>query len=73
MITAAIALVAGLCYWSEWYNLAFWILLYAIVYGGLGVLRGDNQTQPIYRGGSGATTAVLVPVAWHVGVLAGYL
>jgi len=73
MVTAAIAVVAGACYWCAWYEPAFWILLYAIVYGGLGALRGDNQAQAIYRGGSGATTAVLVPVAWHVGVLAGYL
>jgi hypothetical protein len=73
MITAGIGIVAGICYWFAWYNLAFWILLYAIVYGGLSALRGDSQTEPAYRGGSGAATAILVPVAWHVGVLAGYL
>ncbi len=38
-----------------------------------GAVRGDNHVQWAYRGGSGATTAVLVPVAWHIGVLAGYL
>ena len=47
--------------------------MYAIVYGGLGALRGDNQTQIAYRQGSGITIAVLIPVAWHIGELAGYL
>ena len=73
MITMCIAFGAGIFYWLAWYKLAFWILLYAIVYGGLGVLRGDNHTQPLYRGDAGLTTACLVPVTWHIGVLAGYL
>jgi uncharacterized membrane-anchored protein len=73
MITMGIALCAGVFYWLGLYKLAFWVLVYAIVYGGLGALRGDNHTQPVYRGGSGLTTALLIPVAWHIGVLAGYL
>jgi uncharacterized membrane-anchored protein len=73
MITMVIALGAGVFYWLASYKLAFWILMYAIVYGGLGALRGDNHAQPVYRGGSGLTIAVLIPVAWHIGVLAGYL
>jgi hypothetical protein len=55
------------------YKLAFWMLIYAIIYGGLSALRGDNQTQLVYRRGSGLTIAVLIPVAWHIGGLAGYL
>jgi hypothetical protein len=72
MITMAIALGAGLFYGLAYYKLAFWILVYAIVYGGLGALRGDNHAHPVYRGGSGLTIAVLIPVAWHIGGLAGY-
>ena len=53
--------------------MAFWILIYAIIYGGLGILRGDNYARPIYRGDSEVTVAVLLPVAWHIGRLAGYL
>jgi hypothetical protein len=73
MITMSIAVGAGIFYWLGSYQLAFWILVYAIVYGGLGVLRGDNHAQALYRRDSGIITAVLVPVAWHIGVLAGYL
>jgi hypothetical protein len=76
MITMAIALCAGVFYWLGCYTLAFWILIYAIIYGGLGVLRGalrrDNHAQLVYRKGSGLTIAVLIPVAWHIGRLAGY-
>jgi hypothetical protein len=53
--------------------LAFWILVYAIVYGGLSVLRGNGQIQPVYRRDSGLAIAVLIPVAWHMAGLAGYL
>jgi hypothetical protein len=73
MITMSIALLAGGFYWLACYKLAFWILLYAIVYGGLGALRGDNHVHALYRRDSGLVIAVLIPVAWHVGVLAGYL
>jgi hypothetical protein len=73
MITMGIALGAGVFYWLSCYKLAFWVLTYAIVYGVLGVVRGDNQLQWACRGSSGPTTAVLVPVAWHMAVLAGYL
>jgi hypothetical protein len=73
MITMGIGLCAGVFYWLGCYKLAFWILVYAIIYGGLGAVRGDNQVKWAFRGGSGLTTAVLVPVAWHIGVLAGYL
>ena len=41
MITMAIGLGAGVFYWLGIYKLAFWILVYAIVYGGLSVLRED--------------------------------
>lgn len=73
MITMAIGLGAGVFYWLGIYKLAFWILIYAIVYGGLSVLRGDSHTQPVYRRDSGLATAVLIPVAWHMAGLAGYL
>ena len=73
MITMAIGLGAGVCYWLGIYKLAFWILVYAIVYGGLSVLRGHGQIQPVYRRDSGLATAVLIPVAWHMAALAGYL
>jgi hypothetical protein len=72
MITMAIGLGAGVFYWLGIYNLAFWILVYAIVYGGLNVLRGNGQIQPVYRRDSGLAIAVLIPVAWHIGGLAGY-
>ena len=49
MMTMAIGLVAGIFYWIAWYKLAFWILVYAIIYGGLGVLRGDNQAHALLR------------------------
>ena len=73
MITMAIGLGAGVFYWLGIYNLAFWILIYAIVYGGLSVLRGNGQIQPAYRRDSGLATAVLIPLAWHMAGLAGYL
>jgi hypothetical protein len=73
MITMAIGLGAGVFYWLGIYKLAFWILVYAIVYGGLSVLRGHGQIQPVYRRDSGLAIAVLVPVAWHMAGLAGYL
>jgi hypothetical protein len=72
MITMAIGLAAGVFYWLAWYKLAFWILIYAIIYGGLGAWRGDNQRHALLRGDSALTTAVLIPVAWHIGGLAGY-
>jgi len=65
-------LAAGFFYWLAWYKLAFWILIYAIIYGGLGALRGDNQTHALLRRDSALTIAVLIPVAWHIGGLAGY-
>jgi hypothetical protein len=73
MITMAIVVAAGFCYVLSCYKLAFWILSYAIVYGGLGALRGDNQANFLYRGSSGVIAAVLLPLAWHMGMLAGYL
>ena len=60
MITMGIGLVAGVFYWLASYKLAFWILIYAIIYGGLGILRGDNHARPIYRGDSEVTVAVLL-------------
>ena len=53
MITMAIGLGAGVFYWLGIYKPAFWILIYAIVYGGLSVLRGHGHIQPIYRRDSG--------------------
>jgi hypothetical protein len=73
MLTMAIGLGAGVFYWLSLYKLAFWILVYAIVYGGLGVLRGDNHARWLFRGDAGLTTILLVPAAWHIGRLAGYL
>ena len=57
MITMAIGLAAGIFYWLAWYKLAFWILIYAIIYGGLGALRGDNQTHALLRRDSALTIA----------------
>ena len=88
MITIAIVIGAGLCYWFEWYALAFWILIYAIVYGGLSAVRATVRRN--LRIECAATTGAessymasfltkevpivfLIPVAWHVGVIAGYL
>jgi hypothetical protein len=73
MITMGIGVVAGVFYWLASYKLAFWILVYAIIYGGLGILRGDNHARPVFRGDSEFTVAVMLPVAWHIGRLAGYL
>ena len=73
MITMAIAVVAGLFYWLGSYQLAFWILMYAIVYGGLVALRGHDHRWAIQRRDAALTVAVLIPVAWHIGALAGYL
>jgi hypothetical protein len=72
MITMGIGFGAGVFYWLADYKLAFWILVYAIIYGALGALRDYNQTQSVYRQGSGLTIAILIPVAWHIGELAGY-
>ena len=47
MITMAIGLAAGVFYSLAWYKLAFWILIYAIIFTGLGVLRGDNQRHAL--------------------------
>ena len=73
MITMGIGVVAGVFYWLASYKLAFWILVYAIIYGGLGILRGDNHARPVFRGDSEFTVALLMPVACHIGRLAGYL
>jgi hypothetical protein len=70
MITMGIGLSAGVLYWLGCYKLAFWLLIYATIYGGLGVLR---DVRWAYRGDSGPITAALIPVTWHIGVLAGYL
>jgi len=72
MITMSIGVWAGLFYWLAWYKLAFWISIYAIVYGGLSVIRA-SQAQLGYARDSGLTAAALIPVAWHIGGLAGYL
>ena len=69
MITMGIGLIAGVFYWLASYKLAFWIL----IYGGLGILRGENHARPLFRGDSEFTVALLMPVAWHLGRLAGYL
>ena len=50
MITMGIAVGAGLCYWFEWYGLAFWIFIYAIVYGGLSAVRRQSNLIGIYGG-----------------------
>ena len=73
MITMAIAVGAGLFYWLGSYQPAFWILVYAIVYGCLVALRGHDQRRAMQRRDAALTVAVLIPVAWHIGALAGYL
>jgi hypothetical protein len=50
MITVGIAAVAGLCYWFEWYQLALWILIYAIVYGVLDAVRTTVKASYIASG-----------------------
>jgi hypothetical protein len=50
MITVGIAVVAGLFYWFEWYQFAFWILIYAIVYGVLDAARSIIRASDISRG-----------------------
>jgi hypothetical protein len=50
MITVGIAVVAGFCYWLECYPPAFWILIYAIVYGVLVALRAIIKANDISRG-----------------------
>jgi len=65
MITMGIGLVAGVFYWLASYKLAFWILVYAIIYGGLGILRGDNHARPLFRGDSEFTVAVFMPRLAH--------
>jgi len=85
MITMGIAVGAGLCCWFEWYGLAFWILIYAIVYGGLSAVRATAKPNR-YVAATGAELncmtsfltkevpiVFLIPVAWRVGVIAGYL
>jgi hypothetical protein len=72
MITMGIGFGGGVFYWLSEYKVAFWILVYAIIYGALSALR-DNQKLAVYRQGTGLTIAVLVPVAWHIGQLAGYI
>jgi hypothetical protein len=49
MITVGIAVVAGLCYWFDWHQLAFWILVYAIVYGGLDAARGTIKASAVSK------------------------
>jgi hypothetical protein len=73
MITMGIAFGAGIFYWLDDYKLAFWILIYAIVYGALTALRGKSETQLATPRDSSLTVAVLIPVTWHMGALAGYL
>jgi len=73
MITMAIAVGAGLFYWLGSYQLAFWILVYAIIYGALVALRGHDEHRAAQRRDAALTVAVLIPVAWHIGDLAGYL
>jgi hypothetical protein len=50
MTTVGIAVIAGLCYWFEWYQLAFWILIYAIVHGVLDAVREIIRARsPLFR------------------------
>jgi hypothetical protein len=60
-------------YWLASYKLALWVVVYAIIYGGLGIVHGDNHARPVFRGDSEFTVALLMPVVWHIGGLAGYL
>jgi hypothetical protein len=49
MIAFGITVGAGLCYWFEWYQLAFWVLVYAIVYGILSALRAIMKASDVSR------------------------
>ena len=88
MSTLGIAAFAGVFYYNGWYAGAFWILLLGIVNGVLGGLRAfvdprwytsqaaEAGVEPNYGMllfAKGIALAILVPMAWHVGVLAGYL
>jgi len=83
MITMGIAVGAGLCYWFEWYGLAFWILSYAIVYSGLSAVRAKPNRHIAPTGAEPNYTmsfltkempiVFLIAVAWHVRVIAGCL
>lgn len=73
MITMSIGFGGGVFYWLAEYKVAFWVLVYAIIYGALTALRDGGGKQAIYRKGSSLTIAVLIPVAWHIGQLAGYV
>jgi hypothetical protein len=50
MIPVGIAVGAGLCCWFEWYQLAFWILIYAIVCGILFALRAIIKASDFSAG-----------------------
>ena len=50
VITVGFAVVAGVGYWLGCYPLAFWILIYAIVYGVLAALRAIIKANDISRG-----------------------
>ena len=67
----------------NWYGLAFRILSYAIVYSGLSAVRAKPNRHIAPTGAEPNYTmsfltkempiVFLIAVAWHVGVIAGYL
>lgn len=87
MSTVGIAAFAGAFYYHGWYSGAFWILVLGIANGVLGGLRafvdprwyvaqaseaGVEANHAMLLLAKGISLAILVPMAWHVGALAGY-
>jgi hypothetical protein len=88
MISIGIAVGAGLFFWLHMYKWAFWILVYAIANGALAAIYAvinpgwyysrvlSEGVMPNYTYlfiSKGIIIAILVPIAWYVGVLAGYI
>ncbi len=93
MLSLGILTVVGLAYWFGAFGLAFFILCYSILNGGLAATysmvnpnwywrkRAMAGLGPFDAGGGVASLvvtkllilAIEVPLAWHVGKLAGYI
>jgi hypothetical protein len=88
MISIGIALGAGFFFWLHMYKWAFWILVYAIANGALAMIYAVINPNWYYRKAlsegvlpnythlfitKGIVIAILIPAAWYIGVLAGYI
>jgi hypothetical protein len=88
MLSAGIAVAVGVLYWLAQYELAFWILILAIANGCLGaayaVINPDWYNKKVLTAGAEPNythlfvsklivLAVLIPITWYVGILAGYI